>query len=85
MHIFLRQSFDSTMTPANFWDIYKTNFEKRLQKTTLKQKEYVMNNKMLDYFGNISNNKIAASMIRGWQGEMMEKGFKSIYLKTIHN
>lgn len=51
----------------------------------MKQKEYVMNDKILPYFGKTPINEITAPMIRKWQGEMMEKGFKPTYLKTIHN
>ena len=40
----------------------------------MKQKEYVMNDKVLPYFGNTPINEITAPMIRKWQGEMMEKG-----------
>lgn len=73
------------MTLADFWKIYKADMEKRLRKTTMKQKEYVMNDKVLPYFGKTPINEITAPMIRKWQGEMMEKGFKPTYLKTIHN
>ena len=73
------------MTLADFWEIYKADMEKRLRKTTMKQKEYVMNDKVLPYFGKTPINEITAPMIRKWQGEMMEKGFKPTYLKTIHN
>ena len=51
----------------------------------MKQKEYVMNDKVLPYFGKTPINEITAPMIRKWQGEMMDKGFKPTYLKTIHN
>ena len=44
-----------------------------------------MNDKILPYFGKTPINEITAPMIRKWQGEMMEKGFKPTYLKTIHN
>ena len=84
-HFLLQQSSDPTMTLADFWEIYKADMEKRLRKTTMKQKEYVMNDKVLPYFGKTPINEITAPMIRKWQGEMMEKGFKPTYLKTIHN
>ena len=84
-HFMLQQSSDPTMTLADFWEIYKADMEKRLRKTTMKQKEYVMNDKVLPYFGKTPINEITAPMIRKWQGEMMEKGFKPTYLKTIHN
>ena len=84
-HFMLQQSSDPTMTLADFWEIYKADMEKRLRKTTMKQKEYVMNDKVLTYFGKTPINEITAPMIRKWQGEMIEKGFKPTYLKTIHN
>ena len=84
-HFVLQHSSDPTMTLADFWEIYKADMEKRLRKTTMKQKEYVMNDKVLPYFGKTPINEITAPMIRKWQGEMMEKGFKPTYLKTIHN
>lgn len=84
-HFMLQQSSDPTMTLADFWEIYKADMEKRLRKTTMKQKEYVMNDKVLPYFGKTPINEITAPMIRKWQGEMMGKGFKPTYLKTIHN
>ena len=84
-HFRLQQSSDPTMTLVDFWEIYKVDMEKRLRKTTMKQKEYVMNDKVLPYFGKMPINEITAPMIRKWQGEMMEKGFKPTYLKTIHN
>lgn len=84
-HFMLQQSSDPTMTLADFWEIYKADMEKRLRKTTMKQKEYVINDKVLPYFGKTPISEITAPMIRKWQGEMMEKGFKPTYLKTIHN
>lgn len=84
-HFVLQHSSDPTMTLADFWEIYKADMEKRLRKTTMKQKEYVMNDKVLPYFGKTPINEITAPMIRKWQGEMIEKGFKPTYLKTIHN
>ena len=78
-HFVLQHSSDPTMTLADFWEIYKADMEKRLRKTTMKQKEYVMNDKVLPYFGKTPINEIIAPMIRKWQGEMMEKGFKPTY------
>ena len=46
-HFILQQNFDPTMTSNDFWEIYKADMEKRLRKTTMKQKEYVMKGKVL--------------------------------------
>ena len=51
-HFILQQTSDPTMTLNDFWEIYKADMEKRLRKTTMKQKEYVMKDKVLPYFGN---------------------------------
>lgn len=59
--------------------------EKRLKKTTLLQKEYIFNDKILPYFGKTPLNEITAPKIRKWQGEMIAKGFKPTYLKTLNN
>lgn len=84
-HFIMQQTSDPTMTLNDFWEIYKADMEKRLRKTTMKQKEYVMKDKVLPYFGNTPINAITAPMIRKWQGEMIDKGFKPTYLKTINN
>lgn len=51
----------------------------------MKQKEYVMKDKVLPYFGETPIHQIIAPMIRKWRREMMEKGFKPTYLNIIHN
>lgn len=56
----LQQSSDPTMTLTDFWEIYKADMEKRLRKTTMKQKEYVMNDKILPYLGKTPINEITA-------------------------
>ena len=81
----LQQAGDVTMRFSDFWKIYREDMEKRLRKTTLRQKEYVVIDKLLPYFGNTPLCEITAPMIRKWQGEMMEKGYKETYLKTINN
>lgn len=62
-HFMLQQSSDPTMTLADFWEIYKADMEKRLRKTTMRQKEYVMNDKVLPYFGKTPINEITAPMM----------------------
>lgn len=84
-HFLLQQSSDPTMTLNDFWEIYKVDMAKRLRKTTMKQKEYVMEDKVLPYFGSTPINEITAPQIRKWQGQMIDKGFKPTYLKTINN
>ena len=70
MHFILQQTSDPTMTLNDFWEIYKDDMEKRLWKTTMKQKEYVMKDKVLSYLGNMPINAITTHMICKWQEEI---------------
>ena len=46
-HFILQQTSDPTMILNDFWEIYKADMDKRLRKTTMKQKEYVMKDNVL--------------------------------------
>ena len=81
----LQQAADPGMLFKDFWEIYKADMGKRLKETTMSNKAYVVTDKLLPYFGNMPLNQITAATIRKWQGEMMDKGFKATYLKTINN
>lgn len=79
-HFMLQQSSDPTMTLADFWEIYKADMEKRLRKTTMKQKEYVMNDKVLPYFGDYN---IVMSHIRNIREKIEDNPSKPIYIQTV--
>ena len=81
----LQKAGDLSMNFEDFWEIYKKDMGSRLRETTMRQKEYVVKDKLLPYFGKIPVNQITAPMIRQWQNEMMAKGYKDTYLKTINN
>ena len=81
----LQQAGDLTMTFEKFWEIYQEDMGKRLRASTMRQKEYVVKDKLLPYFGQMPLNEITPAIIRKWQGEMMSKGYKETYLKTINN
>lgn len=81
----LRQSGNLTMTFSDFWKVYKADMQGRVRESTMIQKEYIVKEKLLPYFGDIPLNEITAPKIRAWQNEMMSKGYKETYLKTINN
>lgn len=85
MHFLLQQSSDPGMSLNDFWEIYKADMSLRLKETTMSNKEYLMKSKVLPYFGELPINEISIAKIRKWQGEMMGKGYKPTYLKTINN
>ena len=84
-HFMAQQSSDPSMTLSDFWEIYREDMSKRLKETTLENKEQIFRRKIEPYFGNTPINEITPAKIRKWQGEMIEKGFKPTYLKSIHN
>ena len=60
----LQQAADPGMFFKDFWEIYKADMRKRLKETTMTNKEYVVTDKLLPYFGNMPLNQITAATIR---------------------
>lgn len=84
-HFLAQQSSNPNIILSDFWEIYKEDMRKRLRITTLDNKERLFRKKIEPYFGNMPINEITPAKIRKWQGEMIEKGFKPTYLKSIHS
>ncbi|MCR5778071.1 MAG: site-specific integrase [Lachnospiraceae bacterium] len=84
-HFKYQQSSDPNMPLKDFWEIYMDDMKKRLKETTIANKEHIWRCKILPYFGDLPINEITPSRIRRWQSEMIAKGFKPTYLKTINN
>ena len=83
---FLQKSkADFDMPFGEFVKLYLEDMGNRLRATTLDNKRYIINDKVLPYFGKKRVNDISASDIRRWQGELMKKGYSETYLKTINN
>lgn len=87
----LQQEHELDMPFKEFIEIYRGNMEPRLKANTWQTKEYIINEKILPYFGEKKMNDIKAADIIKWQNEMMTT--KSVrgtplsqtYLKTINN
>ena len=85
MQFMLQQSDDLTMTFSKFWEVYKDDMKSRIRETTMRNKEYIVQDKLIPYFGDTPLNEITAPKIRKWQSTLMKKGYKPTYLKTINN
>lgn len=68
-----------------FVEIYLENMEARLKENTVRTKRYIIDLKILPYFGSRAINEIKATDIRKWQNEMLKKGYSETYLKIINN
>ena len=70
---------------ADFWKMYCADMETRLREHTMRTKKYIVELKILPYFGNKRVNDITAVDIRQWQNELIKMGYSPTYLKTINN
>lgn len=79
------------MTFRDFIEIYMANMEKRLKASTVANKRFLIDLKIVPYFGKMPLNDIKPTDIRRWQNELTsyrdENGnpYSETYLKTINN
>ena len=87
----MQYSDDLNMTFSQFLQVYEDDRRPRLKLNTWLSKMYIINDKLLPYFGDKPMNSIDAKDIIRWQNIMIEsrdkngKPYKATYLKTIHN
>ena len=85
------QQIDLTMTFENFVKIYNEDMKHRLREHTYIQKQYVINKKLLPFFGKLPVSQITPAHIRKWQNELIsyrddnDKPYSETYLRTINN
>ena len=80
----ITQKADFDMKFADFWKMYCADMETRLREHTMRTKKYIVELKILPYFGNKRVNDITAADIRQWQNELIKMGYSPTYLKTIN-
>lgn len=68
-----------------FLKLYYADMETRLREHTMRTKKYIIELKILPYFGQKRINDIKAADIRNWQNELIKQGYSPTYLKTINN
>ena len=81
----ITQKADFDMKFEDFWKIYCADMETRLREHTMRTKKYIVELKILPYFGNKRVNDITAADIRQWQNELIKMGYSPTYLKKINN
>lgn len=79
------QKADFDMKFEEFLKMYYADMETRLREHTMRTKKYIIDLKILPYFGQKRVNDIIAADIRRWQNELIKKGYSPTYLKTINN
>ena len=81
----ITQKADFDMKFEDFWKMYCADMETRLREHTIRTKKYIVELKILPYFGNKRVNDITVADIRQWQNELIKMGYSPTYLKTINN
>lgn len=82
-----KSSADCSMTFRSLVELYKEDIAPRIKPTTLSNKEFMINTKLLPFFGDMPINTITATTVRKWQTELISspENYKETYLKTINN
>ncbi len=80
-----QQSNNLDMTFAAFVEIYFNDMENRLRENTIRSKRYIVDLKLLPYFGKMKMAEISAAQVRDWESKMMAKknGYSQTYLRTM--
>ena len=75
------------ITFSNLVANYMQDCKVHLKPTTLSNKEFLINTKIIPYFGDMAICDIDISTVRKWQNTLLsdEKGYSQTYLKTVHN
>jgi integrase len=76
---------DFDMRLEDFVKLYYADMETRLREHTMHTKKYVIDLKILPYFGKLSMNAIKPADIRNWQNTLIKEDYAETYLKTINN
>ena len=79
------QKADFDMKFEDFLKLYYEDMNTRLREHTMRTKRYIIDLKILPYFGQKRVNDITAADIRKWQNELIKKNYSQTYLKTINN
>ncbi len=87
----VRLSGSLEMTFKDFYELYKEDRYPRLKEVTKAAKEYMVELKILPYFGSRPINQITSTDVIKWQNELLShrdkdgRPYAKTYLKTLHN
>lgn len=73
------------MKMVDFIEIYFRDKNGELKDRTKKNKRYMIENRIVPYFGDRKMNEITASDIIQWQNEMLQMNFSDSYLRMLQN
>lgn len=81
----MKQSADMGMNFSSFVDVYFGDKSNRLKERSIKNKRYMIESKILPFFGNKPMNMIKPSDIIQWQNELLSQEYAPTYLRMLQN
>lgn len=81
----LMKQADFNMPFEDFLQIYYEDMKNRLREHTMRTKKYIIDLKILPYFGKRNIDDIKPADIRKWQNSLIQQDYAPTYLKTINN
>lgn len=81
----LKSQFSLEMNFDSLYSLYYKDMESRIKISTLSTKQYIVNKKILPYFGKMKIQDIKAVHIRNWQSELLKTNYSKTYIRTINN
>ena len=69
----------------DFAALYMEDMAHRLRVSTVENKRYMIDLKIVPFFGKMPLNAIKPTDIRRWQNQMISKDYSQTYLKTLNN
>lgn len=80
-----KQSADMNMTFKDFVEVYFADKQNRLKERSVKNKKYMIEAKIIPYFGNKPMNSFCPADIIKWQNEILEKNYSPTYQRMLQN
>lgn len=81
----IQQRCGLDITFVQFWNIYRNDMLNRLRENTIRTKDYLVEIKILPYFGEKKILDITPADVRRWQNSLLQEQYSDTYLKTINN
>ena len=73
------------MTFGSLASLYMSDMENRLRKSTIANKQHIIDTKLLPYWKKQSLVNITPANVREWQNTLIKQGYADTYLKSINN
>lgn len=88
----LKDAYSLRMSFKSLYELYKDDMQIRLREHTNKTKEYIIENKILPFFGKMQVEEITPIIVRKWQAHIIKSKnpknnspYSQTYIKSIHN